>query len=474
MTYAHLRNRRSPARAFMVRAGLGLLLLGTCTAGRAQPTLADSSTWEAVGSPLQISGFAFSGDPEAPLIWADGPGLWSIRDIAESWTKVHSGPSHGFVLLYGPDLSAPDTIFAGEGIYRSTNGGKSFLRLESPNDIGGSPAVDGPGIDRVPPGLPFSGRFIAADGLSFLLSDDGGDTWVAADTTPPLLAFSIKALQSGRILAAGFYGTVRSDDGGHTWHHIPDLYDPARIRFDAQKITVLSGFVTGQPNDSVEGRVVLTGTQGGADGGWFQWWSDDEGETWTRSLQPGNAGCGEGVDILPLVSETGQPGDAVAVTCLGEVLISNDGAETWEEIGQVPGISAEAMTNVETAALGPDGRIYVGTRYAGPRDILSYRTKWRASAGFAVSEVERPASSASRLTVRPNPSRQLVTLELAGENRQPVEVIVADVQGRELARHEMAPGSSWRLDVSGWAPGVYHARAGDGRQLETVSFTVVR
>ena len=294
---------------------------------------------------------------------------------------------------------------------------------------------------------------------------------MAADTTPPLLAFSIKALQSGRILAGGFYGAVRSDDGGHTWHHIPALYDTSTIRFDVQKITVLPGFVTGQPGDSEEGRIVLTGTSSGADGGWYQWRSDDEGETWTRSLQPGNAGCGEGVDIIPLVSETGRAGDVVAVTCVGAVLLSEDGAETWTEIGQVPGISAEASTIVEIAALGPDGRLYAGTRYLGPGHVHSYRTKWRASDGFAVVSGGQPERDATRLSVSPNPSGRLVTLELTGAIRRSQLLVVVDSVGREVARTDLPAGTSWQVDVSTWAPGVYHARV---EGIESVSFTVVR
>ncbi|MEO0558079.1 MAG: hypothetical protein AAF170_07835 [Bacteroidota bacterium] len=313
------------------------------------------------------------------------------------------------------------------------------------------------------------------------MSTDVGDTWASADTTPPLYDSSIKALRSGRILAAGFYGAVLSDDGGHTWHHIPALYDTERIRFDVRRIAVLPGFVTGQPGDSQEGRVVLSGTQGGSDGGWFQWFSDDEGETWTRTLQPGDAGCGNGVDIVPLAGETGSPGDVAAVTCQGWVLLSHDGGETWVEIGRVPGVSSETNTIVKTAALGPDGRLYVGTSYLGPGDAYSYRSKWRARDGFAVASSDRPEESAVRLTVSPNPARQRVELALSGTVRQPVEVVVSDALGREVARTELAAGAnrgaasaSWRLDVSGWAPGVYHARVVGAPQREAVRFTVVR
>ena len=461
---------------------IGLVGLGT-TAG-AQP-LADSSAWEPLGEPLQITGFGFSGDPDAPLIWADGQGLWGIEDVTGAWMEISFRPHGGAVLLYGPDPTAPDTIFAGSPFYRSVDGGQSFEGVMAPADLGDSDLIDGPGIDRLPPGAPHARRVVAFDESTFLLSDDGGDTWAAADTTPPLIAFSVKALRSGRVIAAGFYGAVRSDDGGVTWHHIPQLYDTTGIRFDLHNITLLPGLATGQEGASEEGRIVLTGTSTWPGGGALLWWSDDDGETWSSTPQPG-LGCNNGVDILPLVAETGRPGDVAAVTCRGRVLLSDDGAMSWTQIGQVPGVSGD--TFVETAALGPDGRIYVGTAYAGPTDAYSYRTKGRASEGFAVrvsGEGDAGGRGGASLSVRPNPSARVVTVHLAGRphlegdlrqtgapHRQRVLVVV-DSQGREVARTEMTRGSNWQVDVSSWGPGVYHARV-EGEEVEPVAFTVVR
>ena len=62
-------------------------------------------------------------------------------------------------------------------------------------------------------------------------------------------------------------------------------------------------------------------------------------------------------------------------------------------------------------------------------------------------------------------------LSLAGgvADRSVVGLVVVDSLGQEVAR-----GSSWRLNVSAWAPGVYHARVVGDRQLGGVVFTVVR
>ena len=452
----------------------------------AQHLLADSSAWEPLGEPLDITGFAFSGDPDEPLVWAVDPGLWSIQDVTGPWTEVaRYGPSFGSVFLYGPDPSAPDTIFAGRKLYRSTDGGGSFERIKEPAFPGSGTGLGSyeSSFDRAPPGSPYAHRFIAPTYLdsgsyTFAYSDDGADSWTRADTTPPIHPWTLKTLRSGRVLSAGYYGAVRSDDGGLTWHHIPALYDTTQVRFDLLRMVVIPGYVTGRPGDSEEGRVVLSGTEGGAGGGWFQWYSDDEGETWTRTLQPGNAGCGNGVDLVPLGGETGAPGDVAAVTCQGRVLLSHDGAETWAEVGRVPGVSSETNTVVKTAALGPDGRIYVGAVSLGPGYAYSYRTKWRASDGFAVAGGERPGRDALRLAVSPNPSQRRVEIALVGGSSggEKVALVVVDGLGREVAR--LARASRWRLDVSGWAPGVYRARVegtrqGD-RQLGGVAFTVVR
>ena len=467
------------AGAIRVRS-LGVVLVGFMqwAAASSQP-LADSSAWEPLGEPIQIAGFGFSGNPDSPLIWADGQALWTLQDVTATWSRVNRRVSDGPVLLFGPDPMAPDTIFAGSSLWRSVDGGQTFQGVVTPADLGGSPRVDGPGIDRLPSEAPHAYRFIAGDNLGLLYSDDGGDSWAAADTTPPLLSFSIKALRSGRVIAAGFYGAVRSDDGGVTWNHIPQLYDTTGIRFDLHNITVLPGLVTSQPGDSEEGRVVLTGTSTLPDGGALMWWSDDEGETWSHAPQPG-PGCNNGVDVLPLAAETGRPEDVVAVTCQGQVLLSEDGAMTWTLIGQVPGIAGD--TWVATAALGPDGRVYAGTHNGSPNDSYSYRTKWRAADGFAArvsGEGDPEGRGGESLSVRPNPSARVVTVYLEGDlhltgapHRQRVLVVV-DSQGREVARTEMTRSSSWRIDVLSWAPGVYHARV-EGEEVEPVAFTVVR
>ena len=475
MTIRSARLNPHTARAQKARAVLELWFLLGFGVSQAQEPLADSVAWEPLGDRLRIESFAFSGNSEEPLVWALGVGLRTIQDVSGPWTEIGpTRPRFGSIQFYGHDPSIPDTIFAGASLHRSTDGGQAFIRIEPATNLGGSTGIDGPGFDFTYPGVGYSRRIIAGDGPGFLLSTDVGDAWASADTTPPLYDPSIKALQSGRILAAGFYGAVLSDDGGHTWHHIPALYDTEQIRYDVRRIAVLPGFITGQPGDSEEGRVVLSGTQGGSDGGWFQWYSDDEGESWTRTLQPGNAGCGNGVDIVPLGSETGAPGDVAAVTCHGWVLLSNDGAETWTEIGRVPGVSPETDTIVKTAALGPDGRLYVGTSYLGPGDAYSYRTKWRASDGFAVAGGERPGRDALRLAVSPNPSQLRVEIALVGGSSggEQVELVVVDGLGREVARRARA--SRWRLDVSGWAAGVYRARVEGNRQLGGVAFTVVR
>ena len=102
-------------------------------------------------------------------------------------------------------------------------------------------------------------------------------------------------------------------------------------------------------------------------------------------------------------------------------------------------------------------------------------------ASWAVTTEPDAEPGAVRLRVSPNPSRQLVTVELAGIASPSAEVVIVDAQGREVARHELAGGSRWRLDVSGWAPGVYHARVVGDRRLtgadlgfDAVAFTVVR
>ena len=491
-TLLHFFPRPFAVRALVARAALGVLVLLAFPAAFAQTgPLADTMAWEPLAdSGMEADAFAFVGDPDDPTVWAGEGGVYELLPGSGTWVELARRPSPAGFLFLGPDPLAPDTVLTGTNFYRSTDGGRTYHRLEDPSIDDGSGDItvgDVGSIDRIPLSAPrHAGRLVAGDPPDLVYSDDGGDSWTrTSDASPTVrIVFSVKAFDSGRVLAAGFWGAVVSDDGGERFRPVEALYDSVSFRFDLHKITVLEGFVTGRPGDSEQGRVVLTGGQAGPGGGPYLWASDDEGTTWTRHATPGGDPTANGVPLVPLgAAEGGESGWVVAVTPAGRVLHSTDGAETWVEIGRVPEThSVGGRGGVNTAALGPDGRLYVGASRNGPEEVRQYRTVGRLidTVRFGVSAEREPSLPPQSLVASPNPAHQLVEIALsyierAGSSRRlagsTIELVVVDSLGREVARH--AATTSWRLDVSAWAPGVYHARV-EGAAADSVTFTVAR
>ena len=162
----------------------------------------------------------------------------------------------------------------------------------------------------------------------------------------------------------------------------------------------------------------------------------------------------------------------------GPVWWTEDAGTTWVRWAEwedllTPEEAATTDPRAFWALVGPDGRLYIGLVTAGGEQAVYDK---RTSEVVAPTMVARePEAGAFQLRVAPNPSQRLVTLELAGGVRRIHLLRVVDSIGREVARTELRPSTCWTVDVSSWAPGVYHARVeGDELGVEPVSFTVVR
>ena len=104
-----------------------------------------------------------------------GTGAWLSPDGGDSWRRIASPnglwrESRVYGLATHP--SEPRTIFAGadDGIYRSSDGGQSFTRLESPMN---SREVWKIAADPTNPNIIFAGTRPA----SLYRSNDGGHSW---------------------------------------------------------------------------------------------------------------------------------------------------------------------------------------------------------------------------------------------------------------------------------------------------------
>lgn len=169
-----------------------------------------------------------------------GTGLWHSPDGGERWSRIGSGlwgESRVFGLAVHP--KDPSVIYAGadDGIYRSSDRGKSFERLDSPMN---SLDVWKIAIDPVDPDTIFAGTRPSA----LFRSRDGGRQWekLAVDMAeecpnvriPRVTALVVDPVDHDTIWAGvEVDGVRRSLDGGDTWTYIegglndPDIHDMA-------------------------------------------------------------------------------------------------------------------------------------------------------------------------------------------------------------------------------------------------------
>lgn len=166
---------------------------------------------------------SLSGDDAMNLARAAGATIWLAGhdvfkrsiDGGTTWADVHpSGlPSldlHGFAA----DPRSPQALYAavaGQGLYRSRDGGRSFSQVS--NDVGGNVMALAVMSD---------GRILAGDMERGLLeSRDGGKSWKQT-LRAQLMGLAVNPSDPNRLLASGA-GIALSADGGRNWRQVLDL-----------------------------------------------------------------------------------------------------------------------------------------------------------------------------------------------------------------------------------------------------------
>ena len=154
--------------------------------------------------------------PGANTIWLAGHNVFKkSSDGGATWTDV--GPSglpgldiHGFAV----DPRNERVLYAamaGEGLYRSQDGGKSFALAS--DQVGGSVM----GLVVLP-----NGRILAGDMQRGLVaSSDGGTSW-RSTLAAQVMGLAVNPADPARLLATGG-GIALSVDGGRSWRSMLDL-----------------------------------------------------------------------------------------------------------------------------------------------------------------------------------------------------------------------------------------------------------
>jgi photosystem II stability/assembly factor-like uncharacterized protein len=152
---------------------------------------------------------------EGTTVWTAGHNvLAKSADGGETWGDIRPAglPSldiHGFAL--DPRGGTLWAAVAGEGLYRSTDGGESFELVSE--EVGGNVMA----LAVTP-----EGRLLAGDMQEGLLaSEDEGLGWRVAEPTA-VMGLAVNPDDPAVVLAAG-EGVLRSTDGGASWEQVLQL-----------------------------------------------------------------------------------------------------------------------------------------------------------------------------------------------------------------------------------------------------------
>jgi photosystem II stability/assembly factor-like uncharacterized protein len=148
-------------------------------------------------------------------IWLAGHNVFKrTTDGGATWQDVRPDGLPGLDIHgFAADPTDPSVLYAavaGEGLYRSEDGGRTFEQVSE----GVGPAVYGLAVTP-------RGRVLAADQRGVLASDDGGTKWTFL-LEDGSVGLAVNPDDPDTILAGGRW-LERSTNGGRTWQRVLDI-----------------------------------------------------------------------------------------------------------------------------------------------------------------------------------------------------------------------------------------------------------
>ena len=282
---------------------------------------------------------------DAHTLYAGGDfGVHRTSDNGRSWEMVSSPGDIKNVWAITIDPIDPDVMYAGTSpseVYKSTDGGRRWLRLQIPDTIDhcevGTPRVTQIAIDPDDTRIVWAG--IEVDGLR--RSVDGGDSWVRVNsfTDDDIHGLIITKGNPNRVLALTPRDLFVSTDMGESWDAM-DIHSVMTRDNDSN----YARWIVAKP-DNPDMLFMGLGNGNVGDGGNI-WRSHDGGSKWEES----NLRFHTNSTVYDVAVHPSDSNRVVACALNGEVWATEDAGDSWRRIKTIFGeVSAIAwQPNSET------------------------------------------------------------------------------------------------------------------------------
>ncbi len=293
--------------------------------------------------------------PNVFYMGAVNGGVWKSDDYGRTWNPIFDGqptqsigaiavaPSDPNIIYVGSGegLARPD-LSVGDGVYKSTDAGKTWAHLGLRNSQG-IPAL---AVDPRNPNRVFAAAlghpYGASEERGIYLSTDGGQDWqkvlskdsnvggsdVQIDPSNPEIVYAslwevrLGPWEDGNQYSGTGGGVFKSTDGGKTWRALSNGIPKGIIQVDvaiaaSQPSRLYASVATNEPSVGI-------------------YRSDDAGENWTRITTDPRPALRIGGGDLPVLRVDPKNPDVVYSASI-VTMRSTDGGKTWTSLRGAPG-----------------------------------------------------------------------------------------------------------------------------------------